>query len=81
MKPEDQRPSSDKPGRDNWFVDMFDDFNSATWNRKPGDKLTLRQKTDIVGQIVMMILIAAIVVSAIIGLMVLYVMYINKRSR
>lgn len=55
-------------GRDNRFVAWFARVNSDMWTREPGDKLTSRQKADIVGQIVLMVFAVLV---AIVGLTLL----------
>ena len=56
-------------GRDNRFVAWFARVNSDMWTREPGDKLTPRQKTDIIGQTVLMIFAAVV---ATVGLVLLF---------
>lgn len=48
--------------RDTWLVEMFDRINQDMWVRLPGDRLTLRQKVDIVGQILTVLLVAGLVI-------------------
>ena len=67
-EPRAEGPPGDTPieelplrtGHDNKFVAWFARMNSDIWQRRPGDKLTLRQKSDIAALIFLMILAAAI---------------------